>query len=91
MNRMGAKGAAAFDGAGRVVYTSAGRRLLAAMLAARDETGFRVWTLERLSRETRASVNAIHSLANGLSREPSLRTLAALHDLGIDWRSWLQD
>jgi transcriptional regulator with XRE-family HTH domain len=61
------------------------------LLEARDDRGARVWTLDRIARKTHASVNAIHSLAAGLSREPTLRVLAALHDLGIDWRSWLQE
>jgi hypothetical protein len=78
------------DAMGRLVYTSAGRRALVALLGARDPSGARVWTLGSLAAETHASVNAIHSLATGLTREPSLRLAAALHDLGLDWRSWLQ-
>ncbi len=78
-----------FDARGRLRHRSAGRRLLRALLTARDERDERIWTLERLARACGASVNALHALASGLHREPTLRLAAALHDLGVDWRSWL--
>ncbi len=78
------------DGAGRRVHDSAGRRLLEALLAARGESGSRVWTLERLARVTRSKTSTISALATGVTKVPSLELAAALHEqCGIDWRSWL--
>jgi hypothetical protein len=78
------------DGAGRRVHTSSGRRLLRAMLESRDEHGRRIWTLERLARETRSSTNALSSLAAGLTKHPSLELASRLHKLGVHWESWLE-
>jgi transcriptional regulator with XRE-family HTH domain len=74
--------------AGRLVYESAGHRRLRGLLKARDERGRRVWTLERLAKKAGVSVNAIHSLACGVTKEPSLHLARALHALGVDWESW---
>jgi hypothetical protein len=79
------------DAQGRRVYTSAGRRLLAALLEARDEHGRRVWTLARLSERVGASVQTLSALSLGLHRMPSLEVAIDLEDLaGVNVRSWRQ-
>ncbi len=69
-----------FDGQGRRVWDSDGRRLLRRILA--------TMTAVELARLVRVSTQAISDLATGRTREPTLTNALALERAGVPLRSW---